>query len=326
MDINHLLQTLNSKPVTYGMNIVLEKFNHRHTKIIFSVRDHANNRCMQFEIVYKKDYKKMVLESLLYNEDERDCSISATKLLIWAKSFVPDLIQHIDLEDASHVYLQSDSKSVKLKLALIRKFFYGESWYEKFGFYAIHHEDRRMYNESFINLREIPFEKVSVFLWIFIRPFVNDASSLKLKTLSSLVHNLTEHYTALNTVIPHTHFSLKMLIASLSNELLNAIARHLIVYGYPKKYLQKDNTEIQENFFTQNIRLRDMKGTLYTNWYPYAKLFLKVSKNTEDDSVEFFETIQAIFYIFTRLGIIYVPWELRYPVIDTISGVKRSSE
>jgi hypothetical protein len=174
----------------------------------------------------------------------------------------------------------------------------------------------------------MPFDKVCLFLWTFICPFVTDENKLDaMEGRKSL--DLKELHDSLNNIIPHTFFSLSMMSSLVSNDMLEAFARNLIVYGYPRKYMETDNNirAVQDRFFSaQGIKSKNMKGTLYSNWYIYAKHFLKVLKTTEDDAVDFFKTIDSIFYLFEKLNIICVPWELRYPVSDNISGVKRSSE
>lgn len=328
MNIEQLLKEFNRKPIAYGMKVVLHKFNHQLTKIFFKVEDEHDNSCMCFKIVDKKQYKKMILESILYYDDEANCVISFEKLIIWAKSFVPYLVAYIDLEDAAHIYLTGEEENMKLKLRVIRKFFKNEGFYEKFRFFAKDDIERQMYDKTFHDLANRSFDDISVFLWKFICPFIRDTDTLVVRDID----NFEEYYQSLNCIIPHYASLLRQLtgihLLSDKSEMLNDIARNLVVYGLPDKFAHASNDH-QEKFLQRKIKTRkESSKTLLQFWEPHAKQFMKVPKNTEDDAVSFFKMIQSTLHLFERLNVLTIPFNLRYPINNTIPsnivGHKRS--
>lgn len=316
MDIEQLLQEFNSKPITYGMEVFLYKFNHQRTKIYFNVHDRSQSSCMRFSIVQRKKYRKMILESIMYYNYELDCVIPFEKLIAWAKSYVPKVIERIELQDAAHIYLKDGDEKVKVRLRVIRKFFKNKGFYEKFDFYAKDPEERRMYDKTFHDLRNKPFDDVCLFLWIFISPFIVDSDTMKVKHANDF--DFDQYYRSLNLIIPH-HESLlrQIIISTLKDDMLYNIARTLFVFGFPSKYKTSMNAE-QEKFFKEKIKLRNASShTLLQKWKPFAKRFMKVPKDTQGDVVSFFKTVDSTLFLFEQLRILSVPFELQYPINET---------
>tara|TARA_Y100000741_G_scaffold280407_1_gene220188 strand:- start:8119 stop:9180 length:1062 start_codon:yes stop_codon:yes gene_type:complete len=321
MNIESLLTEFNKRPISYGMRVELYKMNHQRTRITFDVLDEFNNACMRFQVVErvidKKTFKKMVLESILYYDYEKKCNISFTKLIEWAKSFVPDVVKYIDLEDASHINIKTDNNTFKVRLRVIRKFFLGESFYEKFKFFPKDKHSRELYDKTFTTLQNIPFDNMCLFIWHLIYPFViND--TLKIREID----NFTRYYDSLNDIIPHNEFYLKQLCTFiLTNEMLYAIARNLFVYGFPQ-HLKRPFSEAHEDFFKKHIKLRKPSSkTLLQIWSPYAKHFMKLPKDTDEDVISFFDMIDTTLYLFEKLNVLFVPFDLRYPNTDNISNI-----
>ncbi len=283
--------------------------------LTYKVRDAFSNDCMRITVHHERKGTPYIhLHSLNYESNEQQCTLSPIAMVEWLKSLIPAIIGSLHLTDTSHITLEGDTKRLRMPLRLVRKFFRGQSYYEKLGFAPRILDEGVQYNASFHAMRQTSFDAVCIFIGQFLKPFTRSNGSFQLH----VIPDFETYYVLLNHILPHSQSKLREYIELLGYRpspaaVLKKLAQILLVFSYPSRShvpdMQKD-----EHVPFEGVKLRKPSPrSLLEVWSPYFQRFSKVSKKTQDDSVSFFEMVTTVLQLFEQIGLLFVPSEMVFP-------------
>lgn len=295
-----LLDNLNQFKAFYGMHVVPFKLDEQNA-YLFKVFA-GKNACIELHIQPNEDpHEKpiLILESLRFHDFEKQCTVSGSKLLVWVKSFVPDLVSKITLQDESH--RTYGDKEFYIPLSLTTKFFLDVGWYESHGFKSNEIFNDKRSKEMFLRLKHTKFNDFCIFLFEIYRVYALQDDQETNKFLNDKTKNI---------------FRLSWLQTTANrNRFFKYIPTFLNYFKYPE---DKYNEQVRN--FIPGLAIRKpsektVEETIFSN-YPKNKrqsmirdFFFK--ENSQFD--EYFITIINILRFLQTLGILYTPRFLEYP-------------
>jgi hypothetical protein len=277
-----------------------------------------------------KTYMKtayMKIDTLKFDDEEKQCRVSGSDIIKWAKSLHPAVLSKIDLEDASQIILSG----IDLDLTFFRKLTLGKGWYEHSGFYAKDPIEHYAHQDSFHRLRASSIDHLVLFMWGYIAAFLHDVKIFaKIRFRKLVSQGAAEDVKKFLPRLIWPFCSSDIVLTTINydklktNELmLRGLVNLLEYFGLPPNHEQYVPTNIQrEKFLKQHeIFVRDpVKTSVGRIFYRLAnrplikKIMSYESANIEQDEVRgFLWSTNQLLATMHALQLIHKPYDLEFP-------------
>ena len=303
---------------------------------------HGENSCATLTVkMYLNNEMHLSLDTLRFEEEEKNCELSGTLILKWLKPLYPDTFQKILLEDGSTMPVYGSN----IVLTSYRKLTTGLGWYESHGFYANTKEKREVYQNCFLKFRSASIDSLTVFMWSLIAIRI-DENTVRSSTYVTITNrNITKSKVSKdsqtiiqNSFKPLCHNSViiertKPEKITLSQNSIVALVYLIKYFGLPPNfgYTVPLNDQRHEYIFENSLTINSSE-----NKTCIGKVFYKIGKKRnvadkvmkftgDDNAVEqsnvelLFWSISVLLHILEDYNLLYRPYHLETDNSYTVS-------
>lgn len=299
-----------------------------HNIVEISSKKNGIKPCMMLSFKKRSGDWTLEIEYLKYLPHQKECQISGNDLLKWVKSLCDlKIVKHTVLTDSS--FYEFPNTNVSIDLTPFSKFTNGVGWYESHGFLPKSSSENRMYQQSFLKLKNNNTKNICNLAYYFMKPFLTLDANKELKfSFSDINYNKinNEHYVSVKKYLR------KFTTNEFSNSIIERMSekhKYVFIYILERFGVLLSNNEIKKlNSYEYQVyssihKLVDNSTCILKTFTPGStrKLVNKIMENTKTsltkdeyyDMLNYMSFLNDFIKCMTNLTILYTPSELTYP-------------